>query len=249
GPHGGYLAAIITRALIEAVADRARSPRSLTIHYARAPAPGPVSIHTVHERKGRSLSTVSARMEQEGSLIALALGALSVPWSAPEILDEGPMPAVAPPDRVRETAPALVERVEKGLAPSFLRQIVLQPRLGSLPFTGSDGPMEVGAWLGVRDETRPVDAISLALFADALPSSPFPRLSEPATSPTVDLTIHFRAHAAPVRGEEPGLCFARFRSRMVHEGFFEEDGEIWSAHGRLLAQSRQLAILMPLGKR
>jgi acyl-CoA thioesterase len=139
--------------------------------------------------------------------------------------------------------------VEQGVAPSFLRQLVLQPRLGALPFTGSDAQMEVGAWLGVREPTRPVDAISLALFSDALPSAPFLRLSELATSPTVDLTIHFRAQAPPVRGEDPGLCFARFRSRMVHEGFFEEDGEIWSAHGTLLAQSRQLAILMPLGKR
>jgi len=35
-----------------------------------------------------------------------------------------------------------------------------------------------------------------------------------------------------------------FRTRVVHEGFLEEDGEIWSRDGRLLAQSRQLAILV-----
>src|ERR1035438_3662024 len=58
GPHGGYLAAMMLRALIETVADPARAPRSLTIHYARAPEPGPVSIHTVIERGGRSLSTL-----------------------------------------------------------------------------------------------------------------------------------------------------------------------------------------------
>ena len=43
------------------------------------------------------------------------------------------------------------------------------------------------------------------------------------------------------------LCFARFRSTLLHEGFFEEDGVIWAADGTVLAQSRQLAILMPLG--
>ncbi len=64
-----------------------RAPRSLTIHYPRAPRPGPVSIQTVLERAGRSLSTLSARMEQDGAVIALALAAFSVPWSAPEILD------------------------------------------------------------------------------------------------------------------------------------------------------------------
>jgi hypothetical protein len=32
----------------------------------------------------------------------------------------------------------------------------------------------------------------------------------------------------------------------VHEGFFEEDGVIWAADGSVLAQSRQLGIVMPL---
>src|SRR5581483_10650071 len=87
GPHGGYLAAMILRALTLTVDDPERAPRSLTIHYARAPEPGPVEIGTTIERAGRSLSTLSARMEQDGRLIALALAAFSVPWSGPELSD------------------------------------------------------------------------------------------------------------------------------------------------------------------
>ena len=104
--------------------------------------------------------------------------------------------------------------------------------------------MEVGAWLGVNDPARPVDPIALALFCDALYSPPFVRMTAPATSPTIDLTIHFRSHAAGAGAH--GLCFAHFRSRTVNEGFFEEDGAVFSADGTLLAQSRQLAILLPL---
>jgi acyl-CoA thioesterase len=243
GPHGGYIAAMLLRALVETVADPARAPRSLTVHYPRAPEPGPVDIRTVVEREGRSLSTLSARMEQDGKLIALVLAAFSVPWSAPEIADL-PMPDVAPPDAVRETSRLLHEG-----APQFVSQLVLQPRLGTPPFSGSEDPMEIGAWLGTRDP-RPIDALALALFSDALFSPPFIRLSEPAVTPTVDLTIHFRARLPLAPDPDPAeLCFARFHSAHVHEGFFEEDGAIWAADGTLLAQSRQLGIVMPLAGR
>jgi hypothetical protein len=42
------------------------------------------------------------------------------------------------------------------------------------------------------------------------------------------------------------LCLARFRTSMIHEGFFEEDGVIWSEDGAVLIHSRQLGIVMPL---
>jgi acyl-CoA thioesterase len=243
GPHGGYLAAMLLRALIETVADPLRAPRSLTVHYARAPKPGPVNIHTTIERQGRSLSTLSARMEQDGSLIALALSAFSVPWSAEEIA-ELPMPEVAPRDPRHESGTLLF----KG-APPFTRHLVLQPRIGAVPFTGSEEPMEIGGWLGLADP-RPIDALSLAFFSDALFSPPFIRLAKPATTPTIDLTIHFRTAMPRVADPDPQeLCFARFRSGLIHEGFFEEDGVIWAADGSVLAQSRQLGIVMPLPSR
>ncbi|MGA2320543.1 MAG: thioesterase family protein [Solirubrobacteraceae bacterium] len=236
GPHGGYLAAMLLRALIETVADPARRPRSLTIHFARAPEPGPVRIHTVLERAGRSLSTLSARMERDGSPIALALAAFSVPWSGPEI-SELEMPAVAPPDAREAGAP-------HEIAPPFARHLRLLPRIGTVPFSGSDQPMEFGGWLGLA-EPRAIDALSLAFFSDALMPAPFSRLTEPAVSPTVDLTIHFRA-SMPGPGEpDPNeLCLGRFAARVIHEGFFEEDGVIWAADGTVLAQSRQLALLL-----
>ena len=240
GPHGGYLAAILLRALIETVADPLRSPRSLTIHYARAPKPEPVSIRVVLEREGRSLSTLSARMEQDGSLVALALAAFSVPWPAPEIYEE-PMPDVAPPDPQRRSGKLLFEG-----APPFTQHLVLQPRIGVIPFQGASAPMEVGAWLGLA-EPRPLDALSLAFLSDAMFSPPFIRIDQPATSPTIDLTIHFRASLPRVASSDPNeLCFARFHTGLVHEGFFEEDGVIWAADGSVLIQSRQLAIVMAL---
>src|SRR5947208_14098928 len=77
GPNGGFLAAMIVKAMSAAVDDHTRAARSLTIHYTAAPAEGPVRIRTTVERTGRSMTTLSARMEQGDRLIALAIGAFS----------------------------------------------------------------------------------------------------------------------------------------------------------------------------
>lgn len=239
GPHGGYMAAMLLRALIETVGEPRRAPRSLTIHYARAPETGPVRIRTVLEREGRSLSTLSARIEQDGHLVALALAAFSVPWSGPEI-SELPLPAVAGPEDARVAGSVLASG-----APNFTRHMVMQPRVEVPPFSGSGHPMEFGAWIGLA-EARPLDAPALAFFSDALIPAPFMGLEAPTAAPTVDLTIHFRTALPRVAEPDPHeLCFARVRAALIHEGFFEEDSVIWSADGTVLAQSRQLAILLP----
>jgi acyl-CoA thioesterase len=238
GPHGGYLAAIVLRALTETVADPDRPPRSLTVHYASSPEAGPIAIHTTIERAGRSLSTLSARLEQNGKTMALALAAFSTPWQAPDA-DALPMPEVAPPDLERRNTP----RLFKG-APEFTEQLVMQARVGAMPFIGADHPMELGGWIALP-EPRPLDQLSLALFADAWFPPSFIALSEPAISPTVDLTLHFRQPPPRQDGALDGLCLSIFNTRLLREGFFEEDGVIWAPDGTVLVQSRQLGIIMP----
>ena len=39
-----------------------------------------------------------------------------------------------------------------------------------------------------------------------------------------------------------------FETRLLHDGLFEEDGVIWARDGTVLAQSRQLGIIMPTDK-
>jgi len=71
----------------------------------------------------------------------------------------------------------------------------------------------------------------------------FGRFSGPWGMTTVDLTVHVRS--LPPAGYDD-WCLVRFRSVASTAGFCEEDGEIWSRDGQLLAQSRQLAALIPV---
>ena len=87
GPNGGYLAAIILRALGETVADADRAPRSLTIHFVAPPEAGAIMLTTNIERQGRSLTTCTARVEQGDRLIALGVAAFSTTRPGPEFCD------------------------------------------------------------------------------------------------------------------------------------------------------------------
>ena len=49
-------------------------------------------------------------------------------------------------------------------------------------------------------------------------------------------------HLRVSRPLPPDWVLGRFSTRTARDGFLEEDGEIYSRDGRLLAQSRQLAL-------
>jgi acyl-CoA thioesterase len=235
GPNGGYLAAIVLRGLTAAVGDSERAPRSLTIHYLAAPGPGPVELRTRVERIGGRLTTVSGRLEQDGATVALALGAFSSSWDQ-ALPDTAPEMPDAPGPDGRQPFPRI-----PGQTPPFSDHFVMTPALGAPPFSGGE-EARTGGWLALADP-RPVDHVLLATYADAWFPAPFSRLTAPAAAPTIDLTIHFRTADPAVAAGEPVL--AVFSSRTLRDGFWEEDGEIWSPDGRLLAQSRQLALLLP----
>lgn len=233
GPLGGYVMAIVIRAMELAVADPGRSARSVTMHFLRVPEAGPVTVSATVERAGRSLSSVSARLEQSGRLLGIAVGAWSGPWPG-DTFDQAPMPAVEPPAERRPTAGDF----PRDRPPPFTERLSMQHRFGDPPFSGSEDG-EVGGWLGLIEE-RPVDALAIAVLADAWFPAPWPRLRELAPAPTIDLTLHFRT-ALPL---PDSLLLGRFRNRVVRDGFFDEDGELWAPDGTLVAQSRQLGLLL-----
>jgi acyl-CoA thioesterase len=236
GPHGGFLAAVILRAMTAAVDDPARPPRSFTTHFLSAPALGPLTIRPVVERAGASATFVSARAEQQGRTFALSLAAFSRPFEG-VAFDDATMPDVPPPEEV-----APLELSDE--VPPYLRNFEVRPAIGDRPFTGSDHAT-VGGWIRTAD-THVADAPAVAAIMDAWVPSVFPRTTSPVVCPTIDLTVHFRS-ALPVEGARAeDLYLARFESWVARDGFFAEDGELWTRDGLLIAQSRQQALILPL---
>jgi acyl-CoA thioesterase len=76
------------------------------------------------------------------------------------------------------------------------------------------------------------------VFADAFPPAILDRF--PASwVPTLQFSVYVRARP------EPGWIRGSFRTRSMVDGLLEEDGEVFDSTGRLVALSRQLALLLP----
>lgn len=237
GPNGGYLAAIVARAVLAEVAEPEQRLRSLTLHYLRAPAEGPCQVEVTVERRGRTLTSVSIRVTQDDRLMLLGLAATAADRPGPAFADLS-IPATDPPT---EPTPPLPSDPDAPIIP-MRDHYEMQPRLG--PDRASGGVADealTGGWIRLADPDD-VDDVVVAALADAWMPAVFTRVVEPLGVPTVDLTIHFRDEP-PGR---PDWTFTRFRSRHAAGGYVEEDGELWSSDGRLLAQCRQLAVELPI---
>jgi acyl-CoA thioesterase len=237
GPNGGYIAAIVLQALTAEVGDGRRQACSLTVHYLAPPAEGDVTIEVTLERVGRSASFASARMRQGDRLIALALGAFLVHRDAPSFTDATP-PEVPPPELCLDLAGVSPVEIE------MRNRYESRWAIGTLPGDGHAHEALAGGWIRLA-EPRPLDAPLLAAYADAWMPPVFLRLDEPNAIPTVDLTVHFRSPLPSPDVADDDYVLTVFRTRVLADGFLEEDGEIWSRSGVLLAQSRQLAVLLP----
>ena len=233
GPNGGFLASLILGGLQLEVGDPERTPRSLSVHYVARAGEGDVEVHASVERVGRSMTATTGRLFQGKRLLATAQCAFSAPRSGEEDFDDLGAPEVPAPEDLPELD------IPPGLMPPFADHFDYRWAIGTFPYSGSDRAWS-GGWLKPK-EPRLLDPVIIPTFADGWPPSVFSRRSTPALVPTIDLTVHIRSEIPVLAPDE--WVLVSFESKVARGGFLEEDGLIWTRDGRLLAQSRQSALI------
>lgn len=229
-PNGGYLMAILVRALLEETG--APDPISVTGHFpARTPA-GEAEVTTEVVHAGKRLTIARAVLVSDERPRVLLTGVFGD-------LDEvhGPSggeaqePALPPreecvsiPDGM--DAPPITDRFDLGIDPSCIGWALGQP----------SGEAYAGAWLRFADGREP-DTLSLVTYADAMFPAVLNAVPEPSWVPTLEMTVHVRDRPSP------GWLKTVFTTRHLDDGRLEEDGEIWDSEGRLVALSRQYALV------
>ncbi|MEV5512715.1 thioesterase family protein [Streptomyces flaveolus] len=243
--NGGYLLAVLGRALGDALPHP--DPFTISAHYLTASRPGPAVVRTETVRTGRTLSTGQASLFQyddEGNEVERirVLASYGDLGTLPDdVRTSAKPPAIPPMDQcfgpetasdVRlpsggpapvEGSSAIADRLMLKLDPATLGWALGQP----------SGRGEMRAWFGLADG-RDADPLSLLLAVDALPPTAF-ELGLKGWVPTVELTVHVRCRPAP------GPLRVSITTRNLAGGFLEEDAEVWDSADRLVAQSRQLA--------
>jgi hypothetical protein len=211
-------------------------PLTSTGHFLSPAEPGPVSIEVDLMKPGRTVSTLTATLSQAGRrrlVVLTTTGDLD--------RQEGPSRVLGPPpsfstDLVsshgRPSPHPIAERFEYLLPPAQAQVAAgISPPPEAGPIEGDPAMFE--GKIRFADGTEP-PITALPLLVDAYPPAVF-NLGLYGWTPTLELTVHARGRP---RGSWHLL---RVSTRHLIQGLLEEDAELWSTDGGLVAQSRQLA--------
>jgi acyl-coenzyme A thioesterase PaaI-like protein len=229
--NGGYLLAIAARALVGATGRP--DPVTVTAHYLTPGQPGPVRLATQVLKEGKRFATGTATMFSGDRPLLAVLGTIGdlAHGGGPELV-EGAPPDLPPPELCVPLGPT------DTFPPPFMGKVELRLHPDDAAFvTGKQsGHPRMRGWFRLPGGES-IDGIALLCAVDAFPPTAFNAHLPIAWTPTVELTAHVRARPTP------GWLRCRFATRFVTAGFLEEDGEVWDGTGRLVAQSRQLALV------
>jgi hypothetical protein len=226
-PHGGYL---LATAVGLALDEEHPHPLAVSAHYVQSPDAGPASVEVERLRTGRSVASSRLRLVQDGRPrveVLLTAGRLNPSdpyWGGP------PAPVLPPvetclraPSEVAGRRVGQLDHVEMRVDGSSMLWAVGAPARG----------LEHRAYLR-RDDGDDPSLLDLLVFADTLPPVTFD-LGLMGWVPTVELTVLVRALPAP------GWVTAVQTSRLLQDGWLDEECTLWDSAGRLVVQARQLA--------
>jgi acyl-CoA thioesterase len=232
--NGGYALGVATKAM--AAEAGGRRLISTTAVFVNRSEPGPVQISVETLKEGRSTTALRATVSRGDTGLFHATGI----YAEGDMMDEGrdilagDPPELPAPDESYALAP--IEGMPFPPEFSKMVDVRLHPE-DAAAFLGRHAPLpSFRGWFRLRD-AEPLDANAVVMATDSFPPAIFNSDYSPGWTPTVELSIQVR------QPNPTGWLACRFATRFVTGGMLEEDGEVWDESGRLVALSRQLALV------
>jgi hypothetical protein len=235
--HGGVMLSLCAAAAREAHGG-AVQPVSVSANYLSAPSPGVLHLQTFVRKRGRTVSVVDVELMAAGSdkTAVHAVVTLGEPEHlVPPLLSNNPVVSLMSPE-----PPAHLEPIAPGHpmfgTVNYWEGVEVRPLMSSVP----DGPSADGTPPVIQIWARPRGLAPDILFALMCGDVSMPvafAVGRRGWAPTVQLTAYLRGLPAD------GWLRVMATTTQIGQDWFDEDHVVVDSEGRIIVQTRQLALV------
>ena len=240
-PHGGYLMAIMHKALTNVLPHS--TAISSSVQYLDRIEAKPFILEVGTFKTSRGSSSGIVKLKQEDKICTTFTGTCS-DFEFMKGYDDlqKPLPKIFKDKDKSDYVKMNYDKISKGFTPAFIQQLecLIHPahawwnrEEGS---DNTDNKARCSAFLEMEGGIP--DQFCLSFYSDILPPVVSNKYGALGWIPTITLTTHIRQ--LPSTSE----VYVDFKASDINKGYFEQDCNIWDLDGNLVASSRQLTRIL-----
>ncbi|WP_348729893.1 thioesterase family protein [uncultured Mycolicibacterium sp.] len=234
--HGGAMLALCANAARTEYGGQADGvePIAVSGNFLWAPDPGPMRVTTTVRKRGRRIGLIDVELTQDGRTAVRAAITMGVPeHHVPPLLSDNPVVPLMTPE-----PPPGLEPIGPGHRMADVVHLAhgcdIRPSLTTFERRSDGGPPVIEYW--VKPKGVAPDVLFALLCGDVSAPVTF-GVNRFGWAPTVQLTAYLRA--TPADGWLRVLC----TTTQIGQDWFDEDHIVVDCEGRIIVQTRQLALV------
>jgi acyl-coenzyme A thioesterase PaaI-like protein len=235
--HGGAMLALCAnaaRTVVDPTGGQGLEPIAVSGSFLWAPDPGPLRVVTTIRKRGRRVSLVDVELNQGERTAVRAVITLAQPeHDVAPLLSVNPVVPLMTPD-----PPPGLEPIGPGHPMADIVHLAhgcdIRPSLTTMAPRADGGPPMIEYW--VRPKVGSPDVLFALLCGDVSAPVTF-GVNRFGWAPTVQLTAYLRG--MPADGWLRVMC----TTTQIGQEWFDEDHVVVDCEGRIIVQSRQLALV------
>lgn len=233
-PHGGVMIAMCANAARQGYATDGEPahPIAVSANYLSAPDPGPVRLIATVRKRGRRIGLVDVELVQGERACVHAVVTIGRPeHDAAPLYSDNPVTALMSPE-----PPADLVAIGPGHPAAEINNLARGCDIRPLVVESVPGGAALKFQIWVRPRVGPVDELFALMCGDISLPVPY-AVGRRGWAPTVQLTAYLRA--VPAEGWLRVLC----TTTQIGQDWFDEDHIVVDSTGRIVVQTRQLALV------
>ena len=238
-PHGGYLMAVMHKALTS-ILPHSTAISSSVQYLDRIDAKTfELEVETFKTSRGSSSGIV--KLKQDNKICTTFTGTCS-DFEFMKGYDglQKPLPNIFNEGDKKDYIKMNYDKISKGFTPAFIQQLecLIHPDHAWWNRDSNDKNNEARCSAFLEMQGGIPDQFCLSFYSDILPPVVSNKYGPLGWIPTITLTTHIRQ--LPSTSE----LYADFKATDINKGYFEQDCNIWDLNGNLVASSRQLTRIL-----